>query len=152
VSVVAFDFAKWTARYPEFAAVNPTLAAMFFGEAGMYCDNTDVSPVPSGAPTYRRDTFLYMLTSHIAWLAGQGTGNTPGAGGLVGRIASAAEGSVNVATELEGQLQGRAWFAQTRYGLDFWQASALYRTSLYIAPCGPLQSGYDRSWPLGFPL
>jgi hypothetical protein len=60
--------------------------------------------------------------------------NTP-----VGRISSATQGSVTVQTELN-VLPGQAsWYSQTKYGLDFWQATAGYRLARYKP--GQLQPG-----------
>lgn len=127
--VVAFDYTAWSLRYPELAAsVTAPLANIYFAEAQLYCDNTPSSPVTDWAPGGQRAMFLNMITAHIAAL------NKPGASALVGRISNATEGSVSVQTQLDGeQLHGRAFWAQTRYGLAFWQASAQYRTMRYIA-------------------
>ena len=134
--VVVFDYTAWSVRYPELAAsVSAPLAQQYFNEAQMYCANTACSPVPYDAtqPTvfWKRPMLLNMLTAHIAALNAS-LGGQPSSP-LVGRISSAGEGSVNVSTELEGQLQGRSWFAQTKYGLAFWQASAQYRAARYVA-------------------
>jgi len=124
--IVVFDFSAWIARYPEFSSVSSTLAQMYFNEATMYCDNTATSPVQD---VDIRTMLLNMLTAHIAKLNAPVNGQQ--ASELVGRIASAGEGSVNVSTELEGQVQGRAWYAQTKYGLAYWQATAQYRAAQY---------------------
>jgi len=131
--VVIFDFTSWIARYPEFASVSSTLAQLYFNEAQMYCDNTPCSPIPydpaNPAISWQRPMYLNMLTAHIAALNAPVNGQA--ASSLVGRIASAGEGSVNVSVEMEGQLQGRAWYAQTKYGFAYWQATAQYRTARY---------------------
>lgn len=129
--VVTFDYSAWLLRYPEFAAVSAPLAQQYFTEATMYCDNTATSLVQD---LTIRAMLLNMLTAHIAAL--YGTVNGQPASPLVGRITNAAEGSVNVAVALEGQIHGRSWYAQTKYGLSYWQATAQYRTARYHASPG----------------
>lgn len=127
MSVVTFDYGAWAARYPELAQyVSPTQAAAFFAEAGMYCDNTDLSPVTN---LTSRAVLLNMLVAHIAALnVPLGAPSSP----LVGRISSATEGSVNVSAELNLPAGSSQWFAQTKYGVAFWQASAKYRMFRYV--------------------
>ena len=125
MTAVALDYAQWSARYPELAAtVPPATAAAYWAEAGLYCDNSDTSPIRDDSPGGERSLLLGMVTAHIAALA---------AAPLVGRIASATQGSVTVQTDL-GVPGSAAWFAQTRYGLAFWQATAKYRMAHYFAP------------------
>jgi hypothetical protein len=84
----------------------------------------------------------YLATSHIAWLScpkdanGNPSATGQAASPLVGRISSAQEGSVNVQTELElgtdmGSIQ--AYLSQTKYGLEYLEAIATYRTARYLA-------------------
>lgn len=140
---VTFNYAVWVARYPEFTAVSEGLASSYFDEATLYWRNDGGSAAPT---TAIQSTLLNMLTAHIAALYVQSQGapspgsaqpaNTP-----VGRIASAAEGSVNVSTEL-APVPGSSlqpWLAQTKYGLSFWAASAFSRTMRYVS--GALQPG-----------
>lgn len=126
MAVAVFAYPQWAARYPELAAsVDAALAGAYFAEAGLYLDNTNTSIVDDVA---LRGVLLNMLVAHIAALAGA---TAAGAQGLTGRIASVTEGSVTLSTELE--LPGSAgWFAQTKYGLAFWQATARYRTMRYL--------------------
>lgn len=158
-AAVSFNYALWAARYPEFAAVPEATAAAYFLEAGLYWRNDGTSLNPSvGTQTL----YMNMLTAHIAALYSQSLGAlTPGApqpaNTPVGRIASAAEGSVNVSTELAtapGTGGVEAWLAQTKYGLGFWAATAAYRTMRYaqghlqpggLPPGGGLYPGL-RSW------
>lgn len=134
MGIVAPNYTAWSQRYPEFVAnaaagqvVEEPLYAAYFAEACLYVDNTVCSPVPNEAPTYQRAQFLGMIVSHIAAL------NRPGSSGIVGRIASATEGTVTVAAEY-GQLQpgSQAWYIQTKYGAAFWQASGDYRRAIYV--------------------
>jgi hypothetical protein len=86
-----------------------------------------------------RSVLLNMLTAHIAAL------NSPGASGVVGRVSSASEGSVSVSAEL-AVPGSAAWFAQTRYGIAFWQATAQYRTATYRPPAYPSRFAFGRRW------
>lgn len=136
MAAVAFSYASWVARYPEFTAVAEPTALLYFQEAGIYLDNTDSSPVREEI----RAPLLYMLTSHIAFLAkAEGEGSAP-----AGRIASATEGTVSVSTA--SLLPGTAeWFALSSYGLAYWQATARYRTARYFAPSIPRPQPFDYS-------
>ena len=115
---VAFNYSAWSARYPEFSTVTEQTAQLYFNEACLYCDNTGTGPVKDEAVL---SVLLNMLTAHIAYLS------TPGRDS-VGRVSSASEGSVSASFDL--QVPGSAaWFAQSKYGLAFWQATAQYRTA-----------------------
>jgi len=60
--VVQFNYAAWAARYPDFAAVDPTLVSLYFNEATLYARNDGGGPVcDSGV----QSTLLNMLTAHI---------------------------------------------------------------------------------------
>lgn len=77
MGIVAFNYDAWVARYPELAgSVSPQLAAAYFVEAELYCDNTPGSIVTD---ENRRSLFLLMLVSHIAQL------NAPPTSGRVAR-------------------------------------------------------------------
>ena len=138
-NVVTFDYTGWSARYPELAAsVNSTLAQLYFNEAQLYCDNTPCGLVPNIAPAYQRQTFLNMLTAHIAALnAPLIVANTPQPSNpLVGRISNATEGSVSVTVQMDLPAGSAQWYAQTKYGIAYWQASSAFRTMHYV-PGGP---------------
>lgn len=131
MAVAAFDYAGWAARYPEFGTIGPILAGEYFAEAGLYLNNTDGSVVRD---VNVRRTLLYMITAHIAQL--NAPKNGVAASDLVGRVNSASEGSVSVGAEY--QVPGSAaWFAQTKYGAAYWQATAQYRTMRYVAGVQP---------------
>jgi hypothetical protein len=115
-------------RYPELAASVPQpLAQQYFAEATLYCDNTPCSIVTD---LTMRTMLLNMVTAHIAALNAplNGQASSP----LVGRINSATEGSVSVGTQLDMPPGSAQWFAQTKYGLAYWQATAQFRTMRYV--------------------
>ncbi len=142
-AIATFDFAAWQRRYPEFGAVNEPQAQDFFTEATLYLRNDGTGPVRDPA---QQLMLLNMLVAHIAALS---TANADGSasGGIVGRIASATEGSVSVtAAEMPAEGSLAAWFQMTPYGLSFWSATAPLRMARYIP--GPRRSctHYGRGW------
>jgi hypothetical protein len=71
-----------------------------------------------------------MLTAHIAFIGGAlNVGGTPNP---VGRIGSAAEGSVSASFDFPAPGSA-AWFSQSQYGASFWQATTSLRGFRYIA-------------------
>lgn len=147
--IAVFDYPTWAARYPALATiVNPTLAASYFAEAGLYLDNTDCSRVQDCT---LRLALLNMLVAHIATLSNPASA---GGAGIVGRITSATEGTVTVAAQYDVSQQAQ-WFAQTQPGAAYWQATAQYRTMQYVpgrsgpAPIQGAPFGFGRGflWP-----
>lgn len=146
--IVTFDYLAWSGLYPEFGAtVNEPQAQQYFNLATLYVDNTACSLVPfssaSGNPI--RGPILDMMTAHMAQLMA-GSSIQP-AGPLVGRISDVSEGSVSVSTDVTGLPGTAVWFAQTRYGLNAWQAMAPFRTGMFIPP--PQIPLAAQSWPGG---
>lgn len=151
---ITFVYADWVAQYPEFAAVPEGVVTGYFNRACVYWRNDGTSPATTEAAQI---IIMYLLTAHIAALysQGQGAGN-PGApqdpNTPVGRISSVTEGTVTVATEVLLQPSGnaqQAWFAQTKYGLDWWAMTSQYRRFNYRP--GQLQRGFS-SGGFGAPL
>ena len=128
MGTVAFNYDAWVVRYPELAgSVSPQLAAAYFAEAELYCDNTPGSIVSNET---RRSLFLNMLVSHIASLNAPINGQSSQT--LVGRITSASEGSVSVSVENTYPPGTVQWYQQTKYGAAYWAATAAYRTAKYV--------------------
>lgn len=129
MAVAVFDYATWSARYPDLVAQVPqSLAELYFAEAELYLCNTECSPVQNVA---QRTLYLYMLVAHIAYLnlpAGCG-GN---GAGMVGRVSNATQGSVSIGTDMGNQPGSAQWFMQTQYGAAFWQATLWLRTARYV--------------------
>ncbi|TAL90909.1 MAG: DUF4054 domain-containing protein [Candidimonas sp.] len=141
--VVDFDYSGWSARYPEFStSVSAGLAQQYFNEAQLYCDNTPCSPVTDASPGGQRAVFLNMLTAHIAALNAplNGQPSSP----LVGRINSAAEGSVSVQTQLDMPAGTAQWYTQTKYGIAYWTATAQFRMMQYVPGPVPRANPYGR--------
>lgn len=124
---VVFSYAQWAARFPELAdAVAEPLATAYWEEAGLYLSNDATSRVKNET---RRALILNLMTAHIAALNAPVDGI---ASPLVGRISSATQGSVTVQTDLKINAESAQWWAQTKYGLQAWQALAPYRTAVYV--------------------
>lgn len=93
-----------------------------FAEAELIQNNTGLGPP---CDTTEQSGLMNLLTAHIAVL------NSPGpngaSSGLVGRIANATQGSVTVGTQFDMPPGSAQWFAQTKYGAAYWQATSVYR-------------------------
>lgn len=126
--VVVFDYAAWAVRYPVLAqAVAQDQAQACFDQATLYLANTPAGPVRDLA---RRAMLLGLLVAHIATLElPQAQG---GQAGLVGRVASATQGSVTVSIAYATLAERAAWFAQTPYGAAFWAATRGLRQARYV--------------------
>ena len=126
--IVIFDYSVWVTIYPEFAGVvTQPQAQSYFNRACLFVANTPASIVPACDPygTPVRAEILGMLTSHLATLLG------PGSSEVVGRVASANQGSVSVTLDMGTVSNNAAWWLQTKYGALAWQALAPYRTFRY---------------------
>lgn len=132
MAIVVFDINAFRERYPEFNTVSDTLLNAYFVEATVYLDNTDCSPVTD---VNVRAVYLNMLVAHIAALNSGVGGQKPS--GLVGRVASASEGSVSVSTGEVPVSPSSWWYLQTPYGAAYWQATAPYRTFKYAPGASP---------------
>ena len=126
MAAVVFDAARFKARYPEFSEISDGYLSLCFDSATLYLSNSDNSPVQD---LVRREQLLFMLTAHVAATGGALSG---GGANPAGRISSATEGSVSVSYELNAPSSA-AWFAQTQYGLSFWQATSNLRSFRYRA-------------------
>ena len=141
---VTFDYAAWLLRYPEFSNVTEPQAEGCFDEGCLLISNQDTSPITNLG---QRAIILNAVTAHIACLS-YGTATSGGASPLVGRIESAAEGSVNVKATYAAAAGSRAWWDQTKYGATVWQLTGPFRQARYLAP-PPMPYPFQRAWPPG---
>ncbi len=132
MAIVVFDITAFRERYPEFDTVSDALLNAYFVEATVYLDNTDGSVVTDSAI---RSVYLNMLVSHLAAMNSGVGGSKPT--GLVGRVASASEGSVSVSMADIPSSSSSWWYLQTPYGAAYWQATAAYRTARYVPGASP---------------
>ena len=144
MTIAVFDYQTWAQRYPTVALyTDEPLAQALFVEAGLYCDNGDLSVIPCDATTYQpRLALLGMVVAHLADL------QSPARGGMVGRIGSATQGSVSVTADMGPASASAAWWQQTTYGAQYWQATAPYRQFTYVPGpvCGTGLYPYGRRW------
>lgn len=155
---VTFVYADWVASYPEMRFVSPAAGQAYFDRAELYCENTRFSQVwrvdYTGALLTK---LLYLLTSHIAFLSSPRDANgfisstgTQAPPGIVGRINSATEGSVSVGSDWQGSgSPSEAFFLQTPYGAQFWQATAQFRLGRFFPnPASvPIYGGFGGAFP-----
>lgn len=137
--VVVFNYANFIASYPEFAGLTEPQLLNYFDISDAFFANNSENPAFNGGVD-RMTRLAYMATAHVAWLmAPRDAAGLPSATGsvapqTVGQITSASEGSVSVSVaDVAKGSEAAAWFAQTRYGFMFWQATAQYRTAIYMA-------------------
>lgn len=143
---------EFAAIYPEFTGIPSASNQESFNDATLLLNNGPCSRVQDAN---KRLQLLYMLTAHLSFLeygTNDGAGNVNTPPGIVGRIASATEGSVSVSASYSDSVnQSEAFFIQSKYGARFWQATIQYRTMHYIgAPAiGPNGPGFpfnDWGW------
>lgn len=128
MAVVAFDPAAFKARYKGFASIDDGLLQQYFEESTDIVNNTNTSIVRD---IELRRRLLWYLVAHKAVLGGGGDADS--GQGMVGRISSATEGSVSATSEFVSPKTGTAaWYFQTKYGTDYWTASAKFRTFRYV--------------------
>lgn len=142
---VQFVYADWLAAYPVFSYLSEPRAQGYFDMAALYLRNDGTGPVVSAAV---QTELLYLLTAHLAQLFAPPPSGTPT--GLVGRIASASEGTVSVSAEFP-MNPDNAWFLQTPYGAAFWQATSAFRRARYVPGPGSIRPvppylGLNRVW------
>jgi Protein of unknown function (DUF4054) len=125
--VVTFDPAEFKTLYPAFVTVADDALELNFLAAEMFVNNTCCSRVVNAV---LRERLLNLLVAHITQLLNGINGLPPA--GIVGVVTDATEGSVSVGTTLGNIPFTAVYFAQTQYGLMFWQLTAPFRTFVYI--------------------
>ncbi len=137
-AVVTFDPTTFKAQYPEFAACTDPQLQGYFDRATLLFQNNQCNlAFPDGTMAI----LLNLLTAHIGLLTAPrdasgnlGPGGTPPAQ-VVGMITSATEGSVSVSASIGDITAGspsQPWYMSTRYGAEYWAATAQYRTAQYV--------------------
>jgi hypothetical protein len=125
---VTFDPAAFTAQFPAFATVPADTLTSYFDMATLYLNNSPFSIVQN---LTARAAMLNLITAHIAFLLGRAAGSNGDNAALVGQVASAGEGSVNVSL-VSIQAKNAAFWAQSQYGMMFWQMALPYRSFRYM--------------------
>lgn len=121
MSSVVFSSSEFTGMYPEFVAVSGTALSGYFSRACNFMNNGDDSVVED---LDARKSLLSLATAHIAALTARGSGT-------VGSVNNASKGSVSTAFSAPQPGTGE-WWQQTSYGFEFWTATAVYRSFIYV--------------------
>lgn len=136
---VTFSYELWIAMFPMFSPLSQIQGQAYFNSACLICWNSCQNPIFGDG---NLETLLLYLTSHFAQLLcpkdsnGNPAATGQAASGLVGRISSAQQGSVNVQTEwpTDGNTSAQEKFlAQTEFGAAYFAMTAQYRTGYYAA-------------------
>ena len=125
MGVVVFNPDTFREIYPQFVDTPNAVLDWWFAQAETLLNNTDCSIVKDLG---ERERLLMLLMRHLAALDERAE-----QGGLVGRIASATEGSVSVSAEMPASSAGAAWYNQTPFGASFWQLTSKYRRFKYVS-------------------
>lgn len=128
--VVVFDIAEFRALYPSIKATDEQLV-MFFSIAEGFLDNSECSVVKD---LEQRKYMLYLLVAHMAALNQQ----TESGNAVVGRLASATEGTVSISLDYGVMGNNERWYLQTPYGAMYWQLTKRYRSMLYRLGKAPM--------------
>jgi hypothetical protein len=146
--IVQFLSSEFVALWPAFTGLTSAQQQNAFNQAILLLDNSCGSVVQDANA---RLTLLYLLTCHVLALTvgtNDGQGNISPPTGIVGRIDSGTQGTVSVSAGGYSSevTQSEAYFIQTTWGAEFWQATMGYRTMLYFPPplVGPNSPGL--SW------
>ena len=126
--VVQFNYSEWALYFPELAgSITSAQAQLYFNRAQLFCDNSPCSIIQN---LCEREILLNLATAHVATLMAplNGAPSSP----LVGRINNATEGSVTVATQLDVPTGCPQYLAQSKYGIEFYNATAKYRMMSYV--------------------
>lgn len=126
--IIVLDYATWQATYPEFSSTSQQQFNTYYAMAQVFVRNDGGGSV--GDATLQM-ALLQMATAHVAKLSAP-PGELPTDPSIVGRISNAAEGSVNVASEMDVPPGTAQWWNQTRYGAMVWVAMAPSRTMRYL--------------------
>ena len=124
--VVTFNPVIFQEIYPEFASLTTNQLQYAFNRAQLQLNNTPSSRVQDVG---ERTILLNLLTAHIACINYGVNGQAPSP--LVGQLNSASEDSVSVGVQAE-LTQENQYYLQTKYGIEYWQATAKYRTMKYV--------------------
>jgi hypothetical protein len=137
--VVVFEPEVFKELYPRFVTVADEALEINFMAAEMLVKNSCCSRVVDAV---KRERMLNLLVAHITQLLNGIDGQPPA--GIVGVVTGATEGSVSVDTTIGPIPFTAVYFAQTQFGLLFWQLTAPFRQFVYVpAPvtCADIAGG-----------
>lgn len=125
-TTVQFNFATWQAMFPDLSTVPEATVQAYFTQAGLYHDNTGIGqPLDANIQL----GLMNLMTAHLIsrYVTINGIAPSP----LVGPVSNASEGSVSVGVKVLEAPGTQAWLLTTKYGSDYWYATAPYRTMRY---------------------
>lgn len=125
--VVVFEPALFSQQFPQFATVGAPALQFNFQRAALQLNNSCGSRVTNAS---ERELLLLLLTAHVTALTNGVNGQPPA--GIVGHVSHAQQGSVSVSASVGTMAYGQAYYMQTQWGAEYWQATAKYRTMRYI--------------------
>lgn len=148
---VVFNIGEFFGAFPELSTAPPLRVQMAFTAATTIIDNSED---PDIVDADQLKQALYFLTAHICLLMASAvtvTAGDPSCGGsgasispgMTGRLSSATEGSVSIATEAITSADASAlekWMASTQYGALAWMIIRPLFAPFYTA--GPDRSGF----------
>lgn len=120
LGAVVFDSGEFQSLYPSFTSASDGFLTNCFNRATLFLNNTESSVVQDAEI---RKTLLYLATAHIASLETRGAT-------VVGQLTSATQGSVS--SSFASASGTKEWWAQTQYGVEFWEATLPYRSFRYV--------------------
>ena len=135
MAVVEFDVEEFRAQYPHFSdeeTFTDEYLTGKFDQAVVIVGNDDATSIaPYDPPKVTlRKTLLYLATCHLAML-------DENPDGVVGRIASASQGSVSTSFDLlksSSNSYPEQWWSQSQCGARFWLLTARFRPGGRIYP------------------
>jgi len=143
VVVPSFNYAAWSAMYPELARasgvypdgvpweMNEQIATALWTDAGLpggYFRNDGGGPCNDLATA---TSILNKITAHLAalWIRRQ---RDPEMAFVVGRVQGGGQGGVSASIQNEYSPNSPQWWQQTEYGSDAWKQTAVYRVARYV--------------------
>jgi hypothetical protein len=149
VAAVAFSYNAWLARYPEFGGrVDSTTAQDLFNQVcETYIDNTDSARITDET---RRRSLIWMLVAHLAELSAIGPNGERTSARMVGQMTGVSEGSVSISMGAMSTDTAGWWYQQTRYGAQYWNATARERLGRYTP--GPVRLPRPANAYTGWPV
>ena len=128
-AIAQFNWTNWSAMFPRLAGNGQPFVQIWWNVAGTpaYHANDGTGPVPD-LPT--QQLCVDLAAAHLVAINGSVDGASPN--DIVGRISSAGTGSVNVSTQNDYSPGSAQWWQQTKWGSQYWEATAAYRTFLFV--------------------
>ena len=129
MAIVIFNPAAFKLAYPQFATVTDAALQANFDLATLYLNNTDCSVITD---VNKRSSLLNLIVAHLTQIFSGPNGAGSATQGNAGRVSKASEGTVSVEFDVGVQTASSSFWAQTPFGLMYWQLTAPFRTFRYL--------------------